>query len=303
MTKTYYSHGKLLLTAEYVVLDHALALAIPTKFGQFLKIEPNNSNVLVWKSNSNTGETWFEAEFSFLGHNIICSIENDVSKHLIKILKVARKLNPDFLKTTFGYNVTTILEFPKNWGLGSSSTLLNNMAKWAQIDAFKLSEQTFGGSGYDIACAKNSKPIFFSTSQQTPKISASSFNPKFKAHLYFVHLNKKQNSRDGIKHYKAQHFDLNQTVLNITKITKKLSSTKDFDSFCELLNQHENIISQINNQEKVKELLFADFNGSIKSLGAWGGDFVLVATKENPVSYFNSKGFETVLSWNEMILE
>ena len=33
---TYYSNGKLLITGEYVVLDGATALAIPTKYGQSL---------------------------------------------------------------------------------------------------------------------------------------------------------------------------------------------------------------------------------------------------------------------------
>ena len=38
MEKTFYSNGKLLLTGEYVVLDGATALAIPTKYGQYLEI-------------------------------------------------------------------------------------------------------------------------------------------------------------------------------------------------------------------------------------------------------------------------
>jgi hypothetical protein len=47
--------------------------------------------------------------------------------------------------------------------------------------------------------------------------------------------------------------------------------------------------------------LFSDFNGSIKSLGAWGGDFVLVASEENPMSYFKSKGFHTILSYTDLV--
>lgn len=303
MPKTFYSHGKLLLTAEYVVLDNALALAVPTKFGQFLKIEANNTNTLVWESVSNTGEIWFESEFNLVENSIVASIENDISKHLIQILEVAKSLNPQFLKDSFGFNVTSILEFPQNWGLGSSSTLLNNIANWAHIDAFKLSELTFASSGYDIACAQNSTAIFYNRNNKQPEITPTTFNTQFKEHLYFVHLNEKQNSRDGIKHYKAQEFDLAQTISDITAITKKLSLADDFNVFCTLLELHENIISKVTKQSKVKDRLFADFSGAIKSLGAWGGDFVLVACKENPLSYFNQKGFETVLSWNDMILE
>ena len=36
MKKTFYSNGKLLITGEYVVLDGAKALALPTKYGQNL---------------------------------------------------------------------------------------------------------------------------------------------------------------------------------------------------------------------------------------------------------------------------
>ena len=39
-TKVFYSHGKLLLTGEYVVLDGAKALAIPTNKGQYLTVKP-----------------------------------------------------------------------------------------------------------------------------------------------------------------------------------------------------------------------------------------------------------------------
>ncbi|MEQ3661167.1 MAG: GHMP kinase, partial [Flavobacterium sp.] len=46
MKQTYYSNGKLLLTGEYVVLDGAKALAVPTKFGQSLSIESGINNLI-----------------------------------------------------------------------------------------------------------------------------------------------------------------------------------------------------------------------------------------------------------------
>ena len=39
MEKTFYSNGKLLITGEYLVLDGAKALALPTKYGQYLTVE------------------------------------------------------------------------------------------------------------------------------------------------------------------------------------------------------------------------------------------------------------------------
>ena len=61
--KPYRSNGKLLLTGEYVVLDGANALAIPTKYGQSLTVEPNDSNTIVWKSYNELDKVWFEDEF------------------------------------------------------------------------------------------------------------------------------------------------------------------------------------------------------------------------------------------------
>ena len=302
MKETFYCHGKLLITAEYVVLDGAMALAVPTKMGQSLEVETTNKTFINWKSLTHTNDLWYEADFNLNGSNVSCSKSCEVSQNLIKILEAARSLNPKFLAEGTGYHVVSKLEFPQNWGLGSSSTLLNNVAQWAKVDAFELSNLTFGGSGYDIACAQNSSPIFYHIKNLKPKITPTHFNPNFKEHLYFVHLNEKQNSRDGIKHYKAQEFNLEDTVATINSITENLSKTNNFDEFCELLHLHETLISNVTKQETVKNKWFSDFNGSLKSLGAWGGDFILVASKDNPKSYFESKGFQTILSWNEMIL-
>ena len=52
----------------------------------------------------------------------------------------------------------------------------------------------------------------------------------------------------------------------------------------------------------IREALFPDFDGVIKSLGAWGGDFVLSISKEDPTDYFKKKGFGTVIPYGKMIL-
>lgn len=53
----------------------------------------------------------------------------------------------------------------------------------------------------------------------------------------------------------------------------------------------------------IKEVAFPDFKGVVKSLGAWGGDFVMAIAKEDPKDYFVSKGYETILTYDEMILQ
>ena len=301
-TKTFYSNGKLLISGEYVVLDGAVSLAIPTKFGQSLTVEPITPSKLIWTSYDASGQIWYENEFSIKDFHSEISIEtNEITKRLIQIIKTARTLNPAFLSSTSGFKITTHLDFKNEWGLGTSSTLINNMAQWANIDAFKLLEMTFGGSGYDIACAQHNQPISYQLHNGKSLVKEVNFNPTFKQQLYFVYLNKKQNSREGIAQYKLKK--PNELLINdISKISDKLIHSKSLSEFESLMTLHEDYISQIIQQKPIKEILFNDFKGCIKSLGAWGGDFILVTSLENPSGYFKNKGFNTIIPFSDMIL-
>ena len=77
---------------------------------------------------------------------------------------------------------------------------------------------------------------------------------------------------------------------------------KSLSEFESLVEKHEDIISKLIQQDPIKNQFFSDFNGTIKSLGAWGGDFVLVTSKNNPKAYFNAKGYDTVIPYEDMIL-
>ena len=305
---TYRSHGKLLLTAEYAVLDGAKALAIPTTYGQSLNVASNSkSNQIHWKSYNELGEVWFEDVFTIENttttFNISSTSQNAISKRLIEIFNAIRHLNSEFLNTNTGFTISTYQDFNRLWGLGTSSTLINNLADWAQVDAFQLLERTFGGSGYDIACAQNDTPISFQLqSQDKPLVKPVDFQPSFKDQLYFVYLNQKQNSRDGISAYK-KHNKINSDIINqLNSITELMIKCSSLEEFQQLIESHELIIAHLINQTPIQTRLFSDFSGSIKSLGAWGGDFIMATSKENPSAYFNSKGLETIISYNDMAL-
>jgi len=306
-SKTYRSNGKLLLTGEYVVLDGARALAIPTKYGQSLTVEPNTSNSIVWKSFNELENLWFEDEFYIESTSNRLKLKavnyTEVSKRLIQILKSIHELNPEFLSSNQGYTITTHQDFNRLWGLGTSSTLINNLANWAQVDAYKLLEKTFSGSGYDIACAQNNTPITYQLNyRQKPTVEPIAFNPSFKSNLYFVYLNQKQNSRDGISAYKKNAKIDADIIDKINEITDAIISCKSLSEFEKLIQLHEEIISTLIKQDTIKSRLFKDFEGSIKSLGAWGGDFVLVTSETDPTSYFSSKGFDVIMPYSEMTL-
>ncbi|MFI0430808.1 GYDIA family GHMP kinase [Mariniflexile sp. HMF6888] len=305
--QTFYSNGKLLITGEYVVLDGALSLAVPTRFGQSLNIELINESKLIWKSFDANGVCWFENSFELETREMLKQVQHDdaISQRIVQILKAAKTLNPDFLSSKNGFKISTYLTFPKNWGLGTSSTLINNISQWAHVNAFELLEKTFGGSGYDIACAQNNTPITYQLQPlgDTKEINSVSFNPSFKDCLYFVYLNRKQNSRDGIATYNANKHHLVSVISSINTITSLIIDCQNLEDFEALINKHEQIISNMIKQTTVKSIFFNDFKGSIKSLGAWGGDFILATSKENPTAYFKEKGFDVVIPYDDMVLK
>lgn len=306
----YYSNGKLLLTGEYVVLDGAKSLAVPTKFGQDLVTQPIKEPELIWGSFTHTGECWFEASFSLPKLRLTSATFNSnkegsaefIAETLQNILQEARKLNPDFLQTESGFIVKTNLTFPRNWGLGSSSTLINNIASWANVNPFTLLWNAFSGSGYDIACAQNESPIFYKLENKKPSIEPVKFNPNFADELFFVHLNQKQNSREGIAQYRKNNQNISSEIQQISDLSDaflKATSAKDLNK---IIIEHEQIISSIIKLKPVKNNLFPDYFGEIKSLGAWGGDFVLATGNGDTPAYFKEKGFDTILPYKEMVL-
>jgi mevalonate kinase len=300
LKKIFYSNGKLLLTGEYVVLDGATALAIPTKYGQSLEIDISEKKEIHWQSYDKNGSLWFE-DFFDLKNFESQNKESEISKTVSKILREAQELNSDFLSKYEGIQVKTTLDFPRNWGLGSSSTLINNIAQWAEVDGFALLANSFGGSGYDIAAAQSDAPILYELKNGNPKFRKIHLPWDFKDSLFFVHLNKKQDSKDGIARYKNASGD-KKSLQRISDISNKLLLCYSLSDFETLMNAHEKIISEIIKLPTIKEQLFNDYPNTIKSLGAWGGDFVLATGNEIDMDYFKKKGFETVIPFEKMIL-
>ncbi|MBK8562256.1 MAG: GHMP kinase [Saprospiraceae bacterium] len=315
----FHAHGKLLLTAEYFVLDGALALALPVRLGQALDCGLRiadyglgGQETLHWRSLDEKGECWFEAKFALENFNFSEATDPAIAERLQKILQEARKLNPAFLH---GPNcqlptANCQLEFPRLWGLGTSSTLIYLVAKWAEIDPFELSTRTFGGSGYDIACAGADGPILYRLESGKPQFERCDFNPPFRNSLYFIYLGKKQDSREGIKNYR-QTVDggrwtvLPELVAKVTVLTRRFLAAQTLSEFEGLIREQEALVAETIGLPRAKSLFFNDFWGEVKSLGAWGGDFVL-ATSDRPAEetrrYFNEKGFEVFLPYNDLIL-
>lgn len=299
----FYSNGKLFILGEYYVLEGAKVFALPTKFGQYLNVFPLKTKTLSWKSYDADGSVWYNDEISvsdILSNNQ--STDDKVRNTLIDILHQAHLINPSILENN-GFLVETKLTFPRNWGLGTSSTLINNIAQWFQIDAFKLLQKSFGGSGFDIACAQNNTPVTYQVVNNTPVVEQVRFNPSFKDQIYFVYLNKKRDSKDAIANFRKKQKNLSEEIKQVTQMTDELLQIQDLKIFIDFFKTYEQNLGEILETPTIQEQLFADFDGLVKSLGGWGGDFVMVASENNPTEYFKTKGYETIISYNNIIFD
>lgn len=301
MKDTFYSNGKLLISGEYLVLDGATALAIPTLYGQSLDVVRCERKGIHWQSIDNNETIWFKGIFQIEGDQISCIKKDDVTIRLLNILQKAKNMNPKFLQDSPGWNITTRMGFPRDWGLGSSSTLINNIAQWAEVDALSLLETSFGGSGYDIAAAQSDGPILYVLEMGDAIIDRVELLWDFIDQLFFVHLNRKQDSREGIAHYRKTAVSVEQ-LSAISAISLSLPGCIQLSEFEKLLVKHEEIISGILKIPTIKEQLFSDYPHIIKSLGSWGGDFILVRGDDSDYNYFRNKGYQTIIPFRDMIL-
>lgn len=300
--KKYRSNGKLFLIGEYIVMDGAKALALPTKFGQCLFVEDCiESNVLNWKALKHDQSVWFEAQLSLDDFSIISSTHQKITSSLQHILQQAQTLNPVFFESNQGYNCITHLEYPQEWGLGSSSTLVDLISQWLAIDPFHLNQLTFQTSGYDIACAHHNQPILF-TNQPNIQVEELFLDWNFLDDLYFVYLNQKQDTQAVVgNHYKNKPKDWTM-VERLSKLVEQTIHVKTLQEFESIMIDYQEQLAAYMQIPAVKTQYFEDYDGVVKSLGAWGGDFVLVTKREGFETYFNQKGYNIIVPFREMIL-
>jgi len=280
-------------------------LGLPTKFGQHMRIKPSRGSDLVWVSKDSKGEVWFDAQISLLDFKAVKTSDEEKAAYIGKVLKNAVRLNSEFLDKWNGFKVETELEFEKDWGLGSSSSLIYCIAKWAEVNPFYLHFKISNGSGYDIACAFSEGPIEYRITDEELSYGEVDFDPKFKDKLFFIYLGKKADSKLEVEQYFKNGKPKKEDIANITNLTDKIITSKSFGKFEQYLQSHEEILAKVLKRKPVKEEHFKDYWGSIKSLGGWGGDFILATsdkTVKQTTSYFKEKGFDTILPYRELIL-
>jgi mevalonate kinase len=302
-----YARGKLLITGEYAVLDGALALAVPVQRGQSLQAQTNApTGCLYWHALDERGHCWLEAIISLRNFDILETNDPSTAAGLQKLLRAARQQNPGFLTSEPNAAVETRTDFPRAWGLGTSSTLVAAMAKWAAVNPYRLLADSFGGSGYDLACAYASGPILYRRSPDgAPEVRPVAFRPPFAGQLYFVYLGQKQDSRAGISRYRALAGEAQALAAALSNLTEQALRADTLREFEQVLETHEQCVAEALQLPRAKDQYFKNYWGAVKSLGAWGGDFVLATSAQTPEetrAYFNDLGFEVFIPWNELAL-
>ncbi|TRX71298.1 GYDIA family GHMP kinase [Carboxylicivirga sp. M1479] len=301
--ESYYAHGKLLLSAEYLVLAGAKALALPLKYGQSLKVESNQTPFLTWQASNKLGH-WFTAEYDET-LQIIKTDNTKLAQKLASILKTCVNYRPDVKDIMAHKKVETHLEFNPDWGWGSSSTLISLLSQWLGVQPYFLLEDTFGGSGYDIACATANSPITYQLIYGAPKVEQINFSPLFANNIYFIYTGNKQSSKNEISRF--NQLEVNpKDIQQINHLTDKMIVCEALDDFGQLIEEHEKIVANKVDLKAIKPDRYNDFKGYVKSLGAWGGDFMMVVSKEDEAyinSYFGNKGCSPVFKFNELKIQ
>ncbi len=301
-----HANGKILLSGEYLVMQGALALAVPLKAGQELTLaEGEKEGVLLWEAYDTAG-LWFRGTFSLPGLTVLESTDDAIAQRLAKLLLAARSHNGRFLADGSGLKAVSRLEFSRNWGFGSSSTLISIVARWAGLQPMALHHLLSQGSGYDVACSVADSPILYTLQNNRPRITPADFNPPFADSMFLVYLGNKQHTDTEVEKFRQRPgVDFRQEIQRVSNISLLLVKEVNIEIFMELLAEHEAIMKNVLDRGTIKELLFPDFEGVVKSLGAWGGDFVLAVSSlgEGYVrDYFSRKSLLTIIPYSSIVL-
>ena len=112
----------------------------------------------------------------------------------------------------------------------------------------------------------------------------------------------KVKSQKEVIKFLSQKNEFKNDILRISSLGEIIGKEENQETFNELIKEHETIISKIICKKPIQKILFKDFYGQIKSLGSWGGDFILASGDNETPKYFKEKGYKTIIPFSKMIL-
>ena len=282
-----------MLCGEYAVLCGALAIAFPTKFRQCMEVEYRpGTGWIHWQSYDFEGFQWLRCSFH---------PDDDCSQHPLKnvlqpiqaMLRCVRERNAGAMPSDKDVTFRVKASFRKEWGLGSSSALIANIARWSGVDPWELMQLSFPGSGYDVAVAFHGKALTYRLDGGARDIRFLEYIPSWLEDFRVVFTGKKVNSRDSVNENKSMFHKLEPHVAELDRIARGLLTADSSAEACELLQRYEEILSVTLEMEPGARL-FPGYSGTIKSLGAWGGDAILVEYRQGEFE----EVFQNLISFN-----
>lgn len=307
-----------MLCGEYAVTIGVEALAVPVQLGQWMYVWEFNSPLggdrLIWEAKEKDGSTWLNEHFSLplLSDFVESSVSDELEGQLLRntdrnvIKKMLGLVASDFWKAGKSYRIETQLEFNRNSGLGSSSTMISNFARYTGLDAQWLQQQVFGGSGYDVAVAEVGKGLVFWKQNDVAHWGPWSLSTQLTENWQVVFLGQKQNSRDSLSQVKIRLQEIQNDNFLLHQLQQILAAVKMASEVPMLeagLEMWQAVLSMgLDLETPYQHFGFQPIKGGVcKWLGAWGGDMLLVnavfAEKQR-----EALSVYTSVSWNELVL-
>ena len=295
-TFTYNASGKLLLFGEYLVLRGSRCLAMPLSFGQTLTLNSIAERGIIWRC-FERDELWFEIIFSE-SLDILQTSDMTMASRIQNLLRLVIRYNPDILLTNWYFKFD--VNFDRQFGLGTSSTLISLLSQWSGVDAYLLSMRSFGGSAYDVAAATASQPFLYSLDKRL--IDTVALPEQITDNLLFVYMGNKQDSATAVAAFNEIPTDYFQ-LEKMDNIVRHAAQCQTIGNWEKMMLESEQMLSEILGQETVQQKYFKDYPYQVKSLGAWGGDFIMATCRNltEAKAYFTKKRYKTVFSYNELI--
>lgn len=297
-----------MLAGEYAVLSGVEALALPVRAGQWQHVwemPAKGVSKLVWQSKDVDGNVWFECR---VDTDIMHISETNNQVYADTLLRLLMHIKDQKAELFLHKNIRieTECEFDRSFGLGSSSTLVCNLAKWSGVDAQELQQRVFGGSGYDVAVGNLGRPLVYWLENNESNWSSWQLPADFTQNWYLAFPGEKQNSRESLSSVKTQLEKMSSDIALLQQMNACIQAIKTPRSLPMLeamLEMWQALLSQRLDLPRPYETLGVSpvKGGLCKYLGAWGGDVLLINLtflQANETAFENME----LVPWNEFVI-
>ena len=302
-----------MLCGEYAVTIGVEALALPVSLGQWMYVwefdSPGGGDRLIWEAKEKDGSTWLNESFALPLETMEAetekSSERDRSREVLH--SMLSMVAEGFWKTGKSYRIETQLEFDRSSGLGSSSTMVANFARFAGLDAQKVQQKVLGGSGYDVAVAELGKGLVFWKNAEVANWDAWKLSADLTSKWKIIFLDKKQNSRNALADVKGKLMEIEKDDFLMHQLQQVCAAVKMANQVPMLeagLEMWQAILAMsLGLETPYQHFKFQPTKGGLcKWLGAWGGDMLLINDVFEESEREALKKYK-IVDWNQLVLK